>query len=76
MIFKSYGYIASAQSIQFVADLKLGHYMKIPPRTMFAAQTVATIIAAFVSIGVNAWQMNNIEGICTSESIIKIHMSW
>ncbi|OQE03698.1 hypothetical protein PENSOL_c001G03443 [Penicillium solitum] len=71
MIFKSYGYIASAQSIQFVADLKLGHYMKIPPRTMFAAQTVATVIAAFVSIGVNAWQIDNIEGVCTADQSSK-----
>ncbi|KAL1969891.1 hypothetical protein VTN77DRAFT_7400 [Rasamsonia byssochlamydoides] len=67
MIFKSYGYIACAQSIQFVADLKLGHYMKIPPRTLFWGQTIATIIGALVSVGVNAWQMANIEGLCTAD---------
>ncbi|CAG8222240.1 unnamed protein product [Penicillium salamii] len=66
MIFKSYGYIASAQSVQFVADLKLGHYMKVPPRTMFFAQTIATIVAGFVSIGVNAWQLSNISDVCTA----------
>jgi OPT family small oligopeptide transporter len=67
MIFKSYGYITCAQSIQFVADLKLGHYMKIPPRTLFWAQTVATIVGALVSVGVNAWQLSNIEGVCTAD---------
>lgn len=67
MIFKSYGYIACAQSIQFVADLKLGHYMKIPPRTLFWAQTVSTIVGALVSVGVNAWQMSNIENVCTAD---------
>jgi OPT family small oligopeptide transporter len=67
MIFKSYGYIAAAQSVQFVADLKLGHYMKIPPRTMFIAQTIATIVAGFVSIGVNAWQLSNINDVCSAD---------
>lgn len=67
MIFKSYGYIACAQSIQFVADLKLGHYMKIPPRTLFWAQTIATAVGALVSVGVNAWQMSHIEGVCTAD---------
>lgn len=65
MIFKSYGYIASAQAVQFASDLKLGHYMKIPPRTMFMAQVYATIIGALVSIGVNDWQLGNIEDICS-----------
>lgn len=65
MIFKSYGYITTAQSVQFVADLKLGHYMKIPPRTMFAAQSVATVLSSFVAVGVNAWQLNNIKNICS-----------
>lgn len=36
--FKTYGYISMAQAINFVGDFKLGHYMKVPPRSMFAAQ--------------------------------------
>ncbi|KAI3082272.1 hypothetical protein CBS147353_2683 [Aspergillus niger] len=66
LLFKSFGYIACAQSIQFVADLKLGHYMKIPPRVMFAAQLVATIVGAFVSLGVNVWALANIEDVCST----------
>ena len=65
MLFKTYGYIATAQSIQFAADLKLGHYMKIPPRLTFWAQLAATIVCVFVSVGVNDWQIGNISGICT-----------
>ncbi|KAG0358331.1 hypothetical protein BGZ54_010463, partial [Gamsiella multidivaricata] len=30
--FKTYGYIVNVQALNFVSDLKLGHYMKIPPR--------------------------------------------
>lgn len=36
--FKVYGYISMKQGIIFLQDLKLGHYMKIPPRAMFMAQ--------------------------------------
>ena len=34
MLFKTYGYITMYQALAFVQDLKLGHYMKVPPRTM------------------------------------------
>lgn len=38
MCFKVYGYISVKQGIAFLHDFKLGHYMKIPPRSMFMAQ--------------------------------------
>jgi OPT family small oligopeptide transporter len=68
MIFKMYGYIATAQSIQFAADLKLAHYTKIPPRLVFFAQVYATILGALTSIGVNDWQLSNIANICTADA--------
>nr|GMC55118.1 oligopeptide transporter 4-like [Ipomoea batatas] len=36
--FKTYGYISMSQAISFLSDFKLGHYMKIPPRSMFLVQ--------------------------------------
>jgi hypothetical protein len=45
MMFKTWGYITMAQALTFTSDFKLGHYMKIPPRAMFTAQVVATILA-------------------------------
>jgi hypothetical protein len=38
MCFKVYGYISMTQALTFLSDFKLGHYMKIPPRSMFMAQ--------------------------------------
>lgn len=38
MCFKVYGYISMSQALTFIADFKLGHYMKIPPRAMFTVQ--------------------------------------
>ncbi|KAH6998729.1 OPT oligopeptide transporter protein-domain-containing protein [Ilyonectria sp. MPI-CAGE-AT-0026] len=57
MIFRS-------QALSFVADLKFGHYMKIPPRTMFLSQVVATTFSCFIQIIVLNLALNNIEDVC------------
>ncbi|XP_039845248.1 oligopeptide transporter 7-like [Panicum virgatum] len=67
MCFKVYGYISMSQALTFLQDFKLGHYMKIPPRTMFMAQVVGTLIAAFVYIGTAWWLMDTIPYICNTE---------
>ncbi|QSZ32341.1 hypothetical protein DSL72_001915 [Monilinia vaccinii-corymbosi] len=69
MVFVTYGYISSAQGIKFSSDLKLGHYMKIPPRILFSVQMVATIISSITQIGVLNWMFANVPGICTPQAI-------
>ncbi|KAI9510643.1 OPT oligopeptide transporter [Russula earlei] len=58
MIFKTYGYIMMSQALQFTSDMKLGHYMKVPPRTMFWCQIVATIVAGSTQLGVQQWYVS------------------
>jgi OPT family small oligopeptide transporter len=67
MIFKAYGYLVSNQAILFAGDLKLGHYMKVPPRTMFAVQSVATVVSCFVCLGVQSWMFSNIPDFCSPD---------
>eukprot|EP00253_Pinus_taeda_P015850 PITA_15850 len=62
--FKTYGYISMGQALSFLMDLKLGHYMKIPPRAMFWAQFVGTVISGIVYIGTAWWLIHSIENIC------------
>ncbi|KFA61913.1 hypothetical protein S40285_02836 [Stachybotrys chlorohalonatus IBT 40285] len=69
MVFVAYGYISSAQGIKFASDLKLGHYMKIPPRIMFTVQIVATLVSSVVQIVVLNWMFANVSGICTSAAV-------
>ncbi|KAH6627817.1 OPT oligopeptide transporter protein-domain-containing protein [Chaetomium tenue] len=64
MIFKTFGYITMSQALTFVSDLKFGHYMKIPPRTMFMAQVVATTFSCFVQVVVLNYALKNIPGVC------------
>lgn len=65
MMFKTWGYITMYQALTFTSDFKLGHYMKVPPRTMFVGQVVAAVIAGTVQLGVQAWMFTNIKGMCT-----------
>ncbi|QRV95861.1 OPT oligopeptide transporter protein [Ceratobasidium sp. AG-Ba] len=67
MMFKTWGYISMAQALQFTSDFKLGHYMKIPPRPMFLAQVIATMIAGTVQLGVQSWMWTNVSGMCTPD---------
>lgn len=69
MVFVTYGYITSTQGLKFSADLKLGHYMKVPPRLLFSVQVWATVVSGFVQIGVLNWMLAYVPGICTSEAI-------
>ncbi|KAL6869989.1 hypothetical protein ACO1O0_001324 [Amphichorda felina] len=64
MIFKTFGYVTMSQALSFVSDLKFGHYMKIPPRTMFLAQVVATTFSCFIQIAVLNFALDNIKGVC------------
>jgi len=63
--FKTLGYITCAQAINFAGDLKLGHYMKIPPRVMFSIQLVAASVAAIWVTLLQDWMLNNIVDICS-----------
>ncbi|CAK7227132.1 hypothetical protein SCUCBS95973_006439 [Sporothrix curviconia] len=66
--FKAYGYVTCAAAVRFSNDLKLAHYLKIPPRHTFAAQLIATVVSSFVCTGVLNFQMNRIENVCTPEA--------
>lgn len=62
--FKTYGYVSLAQAITFLSDFKLGHYMKIPPKSMFVVQLVGTLIASSVYFGTAWWLLSSVEHIC------------
>ncbi|KAI9099829.1 OPT family small oligopeptide transporter [Phlyctochytrium arcticum] len=68
MMFKTYGYIIVKQALLFSKDMKLGHYMKIPPRDMFNFQIVGTVIGCLVSLSTTHYLMNNIDDICTDKA--------
>ncbi|KAG6920129.1 hypothetical protein DXG01_004895 [Tephrocybe rancida] len=70
MLFKAYSVQTLAEATSFIQDLKLGHYIKVPPRATFLekltgiVQLVATCLAAFVQVGVKTWIFAHVEDIC------------
>ncbi|GMJ10909.1 oligopeptide transporter 1, ARABIDOPSIS THALIANA OLIGOPEPTIDE TRANSPORTER 6 [Hibiscus trionum] len=75
MCFKVYGYISMTQALTFVSDFKLGHYMKIPPRSMFTAQVVGTIVSVFVYTITAWWLMEAIPNLCDT-SLLPADSPW
>ncbi|KAL7747937.1 OPT superfamily [Sorochytrium milnesiophthora] len=51
MAFKCLSVTVCGAVITLLQDLKIGHYMKVPPRHMFIAQMYSQIIAVFVCYG-------------------------
>ncbi|KIJ66008.1 hypothetical protein HYDPIDRAFT_110132 [Hydnomerulius pinastri MD-312] len=72
MIFKAYSVQTLTEATSFVQDLKLGHYIKVPPRATFMVQAVGTLLASFVQVGVKQWMFDNVKDICspTQESFL------
>ncbi|GAA0148501.1 hypothetical protein LIER_07925 [Lithospermum erythrorhizon] len=62
--FKTYGYISMSQAIMFLSDFKLGHYMKVPPKSMFLVQLVGTVVASTTYFGTAWWLLNTVDHIC------------
>ena len=53
--------------LAFTQDLKLGHYMKIPPRNTFTVQIVAALVSSLVQIGVKQWLFKAVPDICSPD---------
>ncbi|KAK7990274.1 OPT oligopeptide transporter [Apiospora arundinis] len=65
--FKSFGYVTCAHAVWFANDLKLAHYIKIPPRQTFWAQMCATLVSTVVCTAILNFQMG-LAGVCTAEA--------
>ncbi|KAI0129119.1 OPT family small oligopeptide transporter [Xylariales sp. AK1849] len=66
MIFKVYSTIVLGQAQTYSSDLKMAHYMKVPPKVTFWCQVIASIWAVFVQIAVMNWTLGNIPDCCTT----------
>ncbi|KAF7139165.1 hypothetical protein RHSIM_Rhsim07G0214400 [Rhododendron simsii] len=73
--FKTYGYISMSQAVSFLNDFKLGHYMKIPPRSMFIVQCAGTIIAGTINMVTAWWLLTSIEYIC-QDNLLPPNSPW
>ncbi|KAB5541181.1 hypothetical protein DKX38_014155 [Salix brachista] len=73
--FKTFGYMSMAQAVSFLSDFKLGHYMKIPPRSMFLVQFIGTVLAGTINLAVAWWLLTSIENIC-QDDLLPANSPW
>lgn len=55
-----------AQALSYLQDQKLGHYIKIPPRSTFIAQLTAATFASFVQVGTKQLLFATVKDMCSS----------
>lgn len=56
-----------ANGLTYVSDMKIGHYMKVPPRSMFAAQAFAVVWLSLVQIATYNFVIGNINKVCEED---------
>ncbi|KAM9923320.1 hypothetical protein OXX59_005251 [Metschnikowia pulcherrima] len=64
MFIKALGYNIDGQSQSYVADQKMAHYVRIPPRALFRTQILSTLISCFISLAVMNFCIENIKDYC------------
>ncbi|KAJ9062726.1 hypothetical protein DSO57_1007896 [Entomophthora muscae] len=64
MLFKTVALMTCYQALNMLYNLKLGHYLKLPPRTTFCATVAGTLVAAAISAVVACFVMDTIPDLC------------
>ncbi|KAL1407975.1 oligopeptide transporter 6 [Vanrija albida] len=59
IIVTAFGETFNAQADNFVSDLKLAHYAKLPPRAVFRAQITAVLINCFIFVSLLNWMVTS-----------------
>ncbi|KAK9461710.1 OPT oligopeptide transporter protein-domain-containing protein [Lipomyces oligophaga] len=70
VISRLYGYNTDAQAESFIGDMKMAHYMRLPPRSVFRGQLFAVCVQIFVTIGA-VYTVLGIQEVCTTTQVNK-----
>jgi hypothetical protein len=65
-LFKTFAVESITQGLSFIQDLKLGHYLKIPPRSTFIAQLTSTVLCGLVQTGTKTLLFATVKNMCGS----------
>ncbi|KAJ2899251.1 hypothetical protein IWW38_001065 [Coemansia aciculifera] len=66
-ILKLYGHGSLAQALSYAQDMKLAHYMKIPPRQVLLYQTVGIVISVVIQTCLFFWLVDHVPNMCRPE---------
>lgn len=48
----------NAQADNYISDLKMAHYSKLPPRAVFRAQMIAVYLNCFIFVAMLNWYVS------------------
>jgi len=65
MTAKTYSVQSLIGGLFFAKDLKLGHYMKIPPRVTFGVQVVSAVLNCLAQVGTKEWLRASVPDLCS-----------
>ncbi|AEY98794.1 FAGL027Wp [Eremothecium gossypii FDAG1] len=68
MIIKAFGYNIDGQADNYLSNLKMAHYCKIPPVPLFRGQLSMVLLQVIVSLAVINWQINNVPDFCNPKN--------
>ncbi|KAH7677425.1 Oligopeptide transporter OPT protein [Dioscorea alata] len=69
MTFRAYTSVSLEVAIVYLYQLKIGHYMKIPPRSIFIIQMAGVVISSSISFFCNWWLLSSIKNICHPDKL-------
>ncbi|KAK7205942.1 OPT oligopeptide transporter protein-domain-containing protein [Myxozyma melibiosi] len=72
---RAFGFCVDDQAETYVGDQKLAHYAKLPPRAVFRAQCVATVVQVFVTAGA-VELAHGIEDFCSWDQGSRFYCAW
>ncbi|KAK9468634.1 oligopeptide transporter 2 [Lipomyces arxii] len=64
MLCRVYGWNIDDQAESYISDQKMAHYSKLPPRAMFRAQLLATVLQTFITIGALDFLIASVPDVC------------
>ncbi|KAK9476907.1 OPT oligopeptide transporter protein-domain-containing protein [Lipomyces japonicus] len=65
MMIRMWGWNIDEQAESFIGDQKIAHYAKLPQRSVFRGQMLATLIQCFVTIGAVDALFNSVKDFCS-----------
>ncbi|CAF3359977.1 unnamed protein product [Rotaria sp. Silwood1] len=68
LTFRTFTHTCQNQILIYLTNIKIGHYMKIPPRIVFSLFIIASIITSIIQYITSIYLLNNVPHICTSNN--------
>ncbi|WFD42790.1 hypothetical protein MPSI1_001440 [Malassezia psittaci] len=67
LLFKTLTVQTLLSCLNYAGNMKIGHYMKVPPRAVFAVQVIGSIIVACVQVGVKKLMVALVPDLCSPQ---------